>query len=168
MRLISALYHKYNKAFLQKWLGREETKLNSQSPHLSPRAGRSAGTSLGSDASSGLHQQIYITRAQTALHQLENIMSYEISSQRCVMKKKERRNLTWNSRWSLDIFSIEMLDDGFTFLCWLHPTGKGKCLLKAISVFNSKCILQCWRFYTCTGHQRSHSPWLILNKYWRL
>ena len=72
-----------------------------------------------------------------------------------------KRDLTWNSRWSLDIFSIEMLDDGFTFLCWLHPVGKGQSLLKPITVFNS-CRLQGWRVSTCTGHQRAHSPWLTL------
>lgn len=73
MRLLNLLYHKHHTTFSQKPRGRKE--INSQSPHLSSRAGRSADTFPGSDASSGLHQQIYITKAQAALHQLENIVS---------------------------------------------------------------------------------------------
>lgn len=51
--------------------------INSHSPHLSSRAGRSADIFLGSDASSGLRQQIYTARALTALDQSENITLYE-------------------------------------------------------------------------------------------
>lgn len=40
----------------------------------------------------------------------------------------KKLKVTWNSRWSLDIFSIEVLYNGFTFLCWLHPIGRIKCL----------------------------------------
>lgn len=44
-----------------------------------------------------------------------------------------KKTFTWNSRGSLDIFPIEMLDDGLTFLCRLHPIGRGKNY-----VFNSR------------------------------
>lgn len=58
VRKINVLYHGFNK---------EKIIINSQCPHLSSRAGRSADISLGSVASSGLHQQIYTTEALTAL-----------------------------------------------------------------------------------------------------
>lgn len=49
------------------------------------------------------------------------------ASKKVDLKKKTQfglraLNLTWNSWRSLDVFPIEVLDDGFTFLCGLHPT----------------------------------------------
>lgn len=110
--------------------------MNSQCPRLWSRAARFAGTSLGSDASSGRRQQIYITRAQSGLQGAENITLHDIHSGILGLKQKIR-TLTRNSRWSLDIFPIKMLDDGFTFLCGLHPKGKSSYLLKSISVLDS-------------------------------
>ena len=34
--------------------------------------------------------------------------------------------LTWNPRWSFDIFSIKMLNNGLAFLCWLHPAKEAR------------------------------------------